>query len=525
MSGKKEELIPLNPPAVNIYVCGPTTYNFIHLGNARPLAVFDTLRRYLDYKGYQVNYVQNFTDIDDKIINKAAEEKIDSLQLAERYIGEYFIDADAIGIKRADKYPRVSEHLAEIISLISTLIEKGYAYELEGDVYYRVKAFRDYGKLSGRSLEDMRAGARIEVDNRKEDVADFALWKKAKPGEPAWESPWGKGRPGWHIECSAMSMKYLGPTIDIHGGGADLIFPHHENEIAQSEAATEKPFSKYWMHNGFITVNNEKMSKSLGNFFILRDILEKYSGDVIRFYLIATHYRSPLDFDDTKLTESKKALGRLKNTLQLIEEFKNVNGEWQDNDSVPEADELLKQVEKNQALFLQAMDDDLNTAKAVGYLFEISHAINIFMSTVSKKTKPAQIAIEKAEGIFKDLGNILGIFINGKEKLNSLEEDVIRVLADLRNMARQEKDYKLADKIRDVLKDLEISLEDSNEGTRIIYENADIDIIIKEIIKIRMELKANKKYKWADFIRDQLKEVGIVLEDTREGARYKIVDA
>ncbi|HNX92215.1 MAG TPA: cysteine--tRNA ligase, partial [Syntrophomonas sp.] len=280
LSGKKEELQTLEANQANIYVCGPTTYNYIHLGNARPLVVFDTVRRYLAYRGYTVKYVQNFTDVDDKIINRAREENDDPLQLANRYIEEYFVDADALGICRADVHPKVSDHIPEIIKVVEGLIEKGYAYEIDGDVYYRVKAFTGYGKLSGRSLDEMLAGARVEVDERKEAAADFALWKKAKAGEPSWPSPWGAGRPGWHIECSVMSMKYLGETIDIHGGGADLIFPHHENEIAQTEAYTGKPFVKYWMHNGFITINSEKMSKSLGNFFILRDILAKYPHDV-----------------------------------------------------------------------------------------------------------------------------------------------------------------------------------------------------------------------------------------------------
>ncbi|MEN6347847.1 MAG: cysteine--tRNA ligase, partial [Syntrophomonas sp.] len=310
-SKRKEEISTLSPHKAKIYVCGPTTYNYIHLGNARPLVVFDTVRRYLGFRGYEVNYVQNFTDVDDKIINRAKEEGEDALQLAERYIAEYFVDADALGIMRADIHPRVSRHIPEIIAAVEQLIAKGYAYGVEGDVYFRVRSFKDYGKLSGRTLEDMLAGARVEVDERKEEAADFALWKAAKPGEPSWPSPWGQGRPGWHIECSVMATRYLGETLDIHGGGSDLIFPHHENEIAQAEALTGKPFVKYWMHNGFITVNNEKMSKSLGNFFILRDVLARYPADVVRFYLIATHYRSPLDFDDGKLEEARKALGRL----------------------------------------------------------------------------------------------------------------------------------------------------------------------------------------------------------------------
>ena len=295
-----------------MYVCGPTTYNYIHLGNARPLVVFDTVRRYLKYRGFDVMYAQNFTDVDDKIINRAREEGVEAHELAERYIGEYFKDAEALHVKQADLHPRVSQHIPEIIEVIAALVAKGHAYVRDGDVFFAVRSFADYGKLSGRSLDDILSGARVEVDTRKEEPYDFALWKSAKPGEPSWKSPWGMGRPGWHIECSVMSTKYLGSTLDIHVGGSDLIFPHHENEIAQSEAYSGQPFVRYWLHNGFITVNKEKMSKSLGNFFIVRDILEKYSGNVVRLYLLSTHYRNPLDFDDTKLEEAGKALERIK---------------------------------------------------------------------------------------------------------------------------------------------------------------------------------------------------------------------
>ena len=303
LSGKK--LVTLNPKEIKI-MSVILHYNYIHLGNARPLVVFDTFRRYLKFRGYDVSYIQNFTDVDDKIINRAREEGVEALELGQRYIKEYFRDADRLNVLRADVHPRVSEHIPEIITAVEGLIERGYAYEVNGDVYFRVKAFPEYGKLSGRSLEDMMAGARVEVDERKEEAVDFALWKAAKAGEPAWDSPWGPGRPGWHIECSVMANKYLGDTFDIHGGGSDLIFPHHENEIAQAEALTGKQFVKYWMHNGFITVNSEKMSKSLGNFFILRDVLARYPADVVRFYLISTHYRSPLDFDDGKLRKPAK---------------------------------------------------------------------------------------------------------------------------------------------------------------------------------------------------------------------------
>ena len=306
MTGTKEPLITREPGKVGMYCCGPTTYNLIHLGNARPLVVFDTIRRYLTYKGYQVTFIQNFTDVDDKIINRAREEGQEPQALARHYIEEYFKDADALNVQRATVHPKVSDHMQDIIDFVKSLEDKGLAYQLEGDVYYSVSKFKDYGKLSKRNREDLLDGARVGVDSRKRDAADFALWKKAKPGEPSWESPWGKGRPGWHIECSAMSNKYLGESFDIHGGGFDLIFPHHENEIAQSEGRFGKTMARYWVHNGFITINHEKMSKSLGNFFLLREILEKFSGQVIRFYLLSVHYRSPLDFDDEKLSVAEK---------------------------------------------------------------------------------------------------------------------------------------------------------------------------------------------------------------------------
>lgn len=524
LSGKKEELQTLNPHKVNMYVCGPTTYNFIHLGNARPLVVFDTVRRYLKYRGYDVTYVQNFTDVDDKIIKRAWEEQVDPLDLAARYISEYFIDADALGINRADIHPQVSQHIEDIIQTIAGLIEKGYAYEIDGDVYYRVKAFADYGKLSGRSLEDMLAGARVEVDERKEEPVDFALWKKAKSGEPSWPSPWGEGRPGWHIECSVMSTKYLGETIDIHGGGADLIFPHHENEIAQAEAYTGKPFVKYWMHNGFITVNSEKMSKSLGNFFILRDILAKYPADVVRFYLIATHYRSPLDFDDGKLEEARKALGRLKTTLVLAREFmsdENISAELTDD-----GQSLLDKVGEWEHKFNEAMDDDFNTAMAIGYLFEISHALNSFMAGQDRQKAGARAAVKKAYEIFVELLSVLGIILERETEGGQHTDLLLQLLLDLRTMVRQEKDYALSDAIRDRLNTLNVKVEDNPEESRFRYEvPPSIDELMEYVIAIRRESKAQKQYTRADWIRDHLKDSGIVLEDTREGVRWKFADA
>jgi cysteinyl-tRNA synthetase len=494
------------------------------MGNARPMVVFDMVRRYLEYKNYQVTYVQNFTDVDDKIINRANQEGEDPLHLAERYINEFFQDADALGIKRADVNPRASQHINEMLQVIAGLIEKGFAYVIDGDVYFRVRAFKEYGKLSGRDLDDMLSGARVDVDERKEDPFDFALWKKAKEGEPFWESPWGNGRPGWHIECSVMSAKYLGDTIDIHGGGSDLIFPHHENEIAQAEANTGKPFVKYWMHNGFITVNNEKMSKSLGNFFILRDILDKYPSDVVRFYLIATHYRSPLDFDDGKLEEAHKALGRLKTALVLAGEFVNPNiGPSKVLEG--QADALVKTVCELEDKFTEAMDDDFNTAKAMGFLFEISRAINSFVAVAAKDDKMNQAAVQKSLVIFKKLGDILGIFMDKQNDEKGVDQ-VIEILVQLRQIARNDKDFALADRIRDFLKDLNIAVEDTSDGSRIRYEEIpDIDMIMKFLIEIREEFKKQKKYDKADFIRNTLKDNNVVLEDTKEGVRWKFVDA
>jgi cysteinyl-tRNA synthetase len=544
LNGKKEELVTLNPNEVNMYVCGPTTYNYIHLGNARPLVVFDTVRRYLAFRGYKVKYVQNFTDVDDKIINRAREEGDDPIKLAERYITEYFIDADALGIARADVHPRVSQHIEEIISAIAKLVEKGFAYEVDGDVYYRVKAFTGYGKLSGRSLDDMLAGARVEVDERKEEPVDFALWKKAKPEEPFWDSPWGKGRPGWHIECSVMSMKYLGETIDIHGGGADLIFPHHENEIAQAEAYTGKTFVSHWMHNGFITVNREKMSKSIGNFFILRDILEKFSHDVVRYYLIATHYRSPLDFDDSKLEEARKALGRLKTTLNLASEFlTNEKIDVDDSELMESQSDFLKRVIEMQGKFIEAMDDDFNTAKASGYLFEMSHIINSFVAGASPQNKQDRDWLQQAVQVFTELGTVLGIFMihppgtsgaSLRSPLRLQQEDkgqgvdvILEFLLEMRFLARQEKDYALADSLRDVLNKLEVKVEDNPAGSsRFRYEKAPaMDALMTYMINLRQEFKAKKEYSRADLLRDKLKDVGIILEDTREGARWKFADA
>lgn len=471
LSGKKEAFIPLVKGKVGMYVCGPTTYNYIHLGNARPLVVFDTVRRYLEYLGHEVTYVQNFTDVDDKIINKALEEQRPPLELSAFYVEEYFQDAGALNVRRATVHPKVSQHMEGIIEFVQSLVEKGYAYESEGDVYFEVGKFNNYGKLSKRELKDLQAGARVEIAEQKRHPADFALWKKAKEGEPSWSSPWGEGRPGWHIECSAMSREYLGETFDIHAGGMDLIFPHHENEIAQSEAYHGSPMARYWLHNGFITINQEKMSKSLGNFFLLRDILQKFPGGVVRFYLLATHYRSPLDFDDEKLAAAQRGLERLQTTNRLLqEELNNLEASGEDpavlaEQGIPEggiSDELLNYKTR----FLAAMNDDFNTALAIAVLFELAHAINnMITARTAEQQKKSELAI--AGRLFAELLGVLGLELDGanqegQEELKAEIEDLVAK----RQEARKNKDYQLADQIRDQLKEKGVILEDTPQGIR-----------------------------------------------------------
>lgn len=465
LTRQKEEFRAAKPGKVRMYVCGPTTYNFIHLGNARPLVVFDTVRRYLKYRGYDVLYIQNFTDIDDKIIKKAAEEGLEAAVVAEKYIYEYFKDADALNVKRADHYPRVSEHIDDIIAAIKKLLDNDYAYEIDGDVYFNVRKYKGYGKLSGRSLDDMMSGARVQVDERKNDPLDFALWKSSKPGEPSWASPWGQGRPGWHIECSVMSTKYLEETFDIHGGGADLIFPHHENEIAQAEACTGCQFSRYWMHNGFITVNKEKMSKSLGNFFLVREILRNFTGDTVRFYLLSTHYRSPLDFDNEKLTMHERSLQRIKNTFALLERTINdkpVSGKGDFSNKI------LNYLDKFSADFESAMDDDFNTALALAAVFEFCKEINTILNHGSFRLDRETLhALCQAKDVLHKLvGGVLGIiFTADNADSDHLVNELVQILIEVRQDARKNKDWATADIIRDRLKASGIILEDSLQGT------------------------------------------------------------
>ena len=455
LTRKKEELVPITPGEIKMYACGPTVYNYIHIGNARPLCIFDILRRYLEYRGYNVKFVQNFTDIDDKIIRRANEEHVDFSEISERYIKEFWTDADGLNVRHATINPKATENIDAIIQIISTLIEKGYAYEAQGDVYFSTEKFKDYGKLSHQPLEDLEAGARIMVGEVKREPMDFAVWKAAKPGEPAWDSPWGKGRPGWHIECSAMNWRYLGDTIDIHCGGQDLIFPHHENEIAQSECFTGKPFAHYWMHNGYINVDNVKMSKSLGNFFTVRDVAEKYGYEPIRYLLISAQYRSPINYSTDIIEQCISALNRLYTCRDSLDfELKNASDAEHDGDRA-----IIDGFDKYREQFISAMDDDLNTADAIASIFELVRDIN---TNVVGKT-PSKALVEGAIAMFDELTGVLGLVYN--RKTETLDSDV-EALIEARTNARKEKNWAEADRIRDQLKEMGIVLEDTAQGVK-----------------------------------------------------------
>lgn len=455
LTRRKEELKTITDGEVKIYACGPTVYNYIHIGNSRPLCVFDTLRRYLEYRGYKVNFVQNFTDIDDKIIKKAIEENSDYKTVSEKYIKEFWTDAKGLNFREATVHPKATENIDEIINIITTLVEKGYAYPVEnGDVYFSPKKFSGYGKLSHQPLEELEAGARINIGELKREPMDFALWKGAKPGEPYWESPWGKGRPGWHIECSAMVHRFLGNTIDIHCGGQDLIFPHHENEIAQSECCNGVPFAHYWMHNGYINVDNVKMSKSLGNFFTVRDVAEKYGYEPIRYLMISSQYRSPINYSVDIIEQCKASLQRLytcRNNLDFA--LENAT------DIVPEnAEEIKKQLDSRREQFIEAMDDDLNTADGISAVFELVKDINVNVID-SKSAELIKYAID----LFDELTNVLGLVYN--RDTGSLDEEVEKLI-EARQNARKEKNWAEADRIRDELKAQGIVLEDTPQGVK-----------------------------------------------------------
>ena len=451
----KEEFIPLEEGKVKMYVCGPTVYNYIHIGNARPFIMFDTLRRYLQYKGYDVTFVQNFTDVDDKIIKRGHEEGISPEDVANKYIDEYFVDADGLGIKRADVHPRVTDNIEQIIEFVKDLEDKGYAYEVNGDVYFDTKKFEGYGKLSKQNQDELEAGARIEVNSQKRHPMDFVLWKSKKEGEPGWNSPWGEGRPGWHIECSVMSSRYLGETIDIHAGGQDLAFPHHENEIAQSEARSGKTFSNYWVHNGYININNEKMSKSKGNFFTVRDISKQYDLEIVRFFMLSAHYRNPVNFSDEMLNQAKAGLERLYNAKEKLEFTISNLSETSMKDSEKE---LVNELESYKTKFINAMEDDLNTADAVSAIFELSKFINTNVNEESS-SEFAKMCLDK----FNELTEVLNIV--NKKNDNILDKD-IEELIQKRADAKKNKDFKLADDIRQELLDKGIILEDTRQGTK-----------------------------------------------------------
>lgn len=453
LTQKKEVFRPIEEGKVKMYVCGPTVYNYIHIGNARPAIVFDTVRRYFEYRGYEVTYISNITDVDDKIIKASQEQNEDVFTLANRFSEAYFEDIFALGCKKATVHPRVTENMDEIIEFIQGLIDKGFAYESEGDVYFRTRKFEEYGKLSHQSIDDLHLGARIEIGEKKHDPLDFALWKAAKPGEIFWESPWGKGRPGWHIECSTMARKYLGDTIDIHAGGQDLAFPHHENEIAQAEALTGKPFANYWMHNGYINIDNEKMSKSLGNFVLVHDILKKHDPEVLRFFMLSVHYRHPINYSEELLQNAKNGLERLRTSITNLKHRRKASTNLTEDDS-----KWLAEIEKFHNQFIEEMDDDFNTANAISVLFELSKSANYYLMEKVTSTK----VIDRYLEVFEQLFQVLG-FSTEKEEI--LDEEIERLIEE-RNEARKNRNFQRADEIRDYLKSINIILEDTPQGTR-----------------------------------------------------------
>jgi len=455
MTKSKEEFVPIEGKKVNIYACGPTVYNLIHIGNARPICAFDVLRRYLQYSGYDVNYIQNFTDVDDKIINKANEEGVSSTEISEKYISEYMKDASELNVIEADIHPKVTDSMDTIIDIIKVLVDNGYAYEKNGDVYFRAMKFEGYGKLSKMPIEDLQTGARIDVNNQKEDALDFAIWKSAKPDEPYWESPWGKGRPGWHIECSAMSRHHVGRTLDIHCGGQDLIFPHHENEIAQSEAATGVPLAKYWMHNGYINVDNKKMSKSLGNFFTAREVAKKYGYEVVRYMMVQAHYRSPISYSIELLDACKASLERLYNCRESLDRAIEVA---KSGDITDEAKQIFIQRKEQ---FISAMDDDLNTADGITAVFELVRDLN----TMSADSNTSKEQLTAGAKIFDELTDVLGLMYN-RDKKSEVPQEVLD-LVQQRVQARKDKNFALADEIRDKISSLGYVVEETRQGTNI----------------------------------------------------------
>jgi len=471
MTNKIEEFKTIEENKVKMYVCGPTVYNYIHLGNARPIVVFDTLARYFEHKGMKVEFVQNFTDVDDKIINKSIEEGTSASEVSEKYIKYFFEDISKLNILESVKRPKVTENMAEIIEIIQKLIDNGFAYEKNGDVYFEVKKYKDYGKLSNQKIEELELGARIDVSEIKKNPVDFALWKKKKDGEPFWESPWGQGRPGWHIECSAMAKKYLGDTFDIHGGGQDLVFPHHENEIAQSKCAYHGNFANYWLHNGFIQINGDKMSKSLGNFFLLREILEKFSGNVVRLFILSTHYRKPINFSFENMEDTKKAL---QNIVKSMNKFENIVEKYK-NEKIENVknSEFSQKIEEFDKKFEEAMDEDMNTPQALATIFDQIRETNKFISTNENEFSTIYYEIKKSYDSLKEkIENVFGIAIEVENAVKEeegenmeLTKKLIELLIKLRSEARSEKNFKLSDEIRDELKALGVEIKDNKDGS------------------------------------------------------------
>ncbi|WP_448821136.1 cysteine--tRNA ligase [Cetobacterium sp.] len=463
LKGELEIFKPLKEGEVSMYVCGPTVYNYIHIGNARPAIFFDTVRRYFEFRGYKVKYIQNFTDVDDKMIKKANEEGVTLQDIAKKYIDAYFEDTAKINLKEEGMIrPKATEHIGEMIKIIKTLIEKGYAYESQGDVYFDVNSYKqEYGELSGQSIDDLKSGARIDVSEIKKDPLDFALWKKAKEGEPFWNSPWGKGRPGWHIECSAMSNKYLGPTFDIHGGGQDLIFPHHENEIAQSKCGTGGEFARYWIHNGYINVKGEKMSKSLGNFFLLREVLEQFEGRVVRFFILSSHYRKPIDFSDNELIQSKAGLERIENAISRGKEI--LTSKPAENGS--DLTELKEILEISKDKFIRCMDEDFNTAGGIGAIFELVKELNK-AGEINKISKIGfEVLEDTIEYIRVVMEEVFGVLLKVEVQVGDMTTELIEFLLELRREARDNKNWEFSDKVRDRLLEMGIKIKDGKEKT------------------------------------------------------------
>ena len=461
LTRQKEVLEPIEPGKVRMYMCGPTVYDYFHIGNSRPFILFDIFRRYLKYRGFEVKFVTNLTDVDDKIIKKASEENVSTDVVAEKYSTAFFEDTKRLGIQEADAYPKATENISDIIQLIEKLVQNGVAYPVDGDVFYSVTKFPGYGKLSGKNIDELESGARVEIDPRKENPLDFALWKAAKPGEPYWDSPWGKGRPGWHIECSVMSMKHLGESFDIHAGGVDLVFPHHENEIAQSEGATGKPFVKYWMHNGFLNIEGEKMSKSLGNFFTAREIMEKYHPAVIRMFFLLKHYRSPINFSEERILEAQSALERIITTLENIDSVL-AEHKVQDSENSPSLPESIDDL-KNE--FINEMDDDFNTAGAISKIFDLVKEANLILAS-SQLPRHDILSLKRIKQVIQELDSFLGILYFKETMESSIKEDaLIKILIDVRSKLRTEKLWSLADLIRDKLDEVGVELKDNPNRT------------------------------------------------------------